>query len=205
MSHQELLLLLLLYPPLTDERLFTDWSSIDSPRERTSQHENIVRNAQSNINQTGNQIEQPGSEPVRSEMRGNTLGDMVTFTSTHRQSSQEGARPNDREVMRSDIEVRNQREEPEMNNVSNNGVRNTQIPISSSGLHEIEIIIGGFPVRTLTRDTIPQLDGPTSVHATGRALENVRNEQEINQRSTIIPRGGYPNEAIVILMITGTL
>ena len=31
------------------------------------------------------------------------------------------------------------------------------------------------------RDMIPQLDGPASIHTTGRALEDVRNEQEITQ------------------------
>ena len=82
-----------------------------------------------------------------------------------------------------------------MNNVGNNGIRNTQIPTSCSGLHDIEIIIGDSPIRTLTRDMIPQLDGPTSICSTGRALENVRNEQEITQGSTIIPREGYPNES----------
>ena len=166
-------------PPPTDERLVTDWSSIDSPRERISQLDNIAGNAKSNINQTDNQTEQPGSETVRSETRGNTLGDIVTLLSTHRQLSQEDARPNDREVMRSDIEVRTQREEPGMNIVSNNGVRDTQILSFQSGLHEIEIIIGGSPIRTLIRDMIPQLDGPASVCTTGRALENVRNEKEI--------------------------
>ena len=69
--------------PTTDERLFTDWSSIESPRERTLQHDNIVRNFASNIDQTDIQTEQPGSEPVRSETRGNTPSDNVTFTSTH--------------------------------------------------------------------------------------------------------------------------
>ena len=93
-------------PPPTDERLLTDWSSIDSSRERTLQCDNIVRNVASNINQTDIQTEQPGSEPVRSETRGNTPGDNVTFTSTCRQCSQEGTRPIDRETMRSDIEVR---------------------------------------------------------------------------------------------------
>ena len=79
MSHQELLLLL---PPPTDDRLFTDWSSIDSPRERTSQHDVSARNTEPNINQPDNQTEQPGSEPARSEARGNTLGDVVTLSST---------------------------------------------------------------------------------------------------------------------------
>ena len=68
-------------PPPTDERLFTDWSSINSLRERTSQHDDLARNAKPNINQTDNQTEQPGSEPVRSETRGNTLGDNVTLSS----------------------------------------------------------------------------------------------------------------------------
>ena len=183
MSHQELLLLL---PPPMDERLFTDWSSIDSPREITSQCDGLSRNVEPNINQPDNQTEQPGSEPVRSEARGNTLGDEVTLTSTYQQSSQEGERPIDREATRSDIEVRTQRGEPRIDNVSSNNEilvsnnRDTQIPTSCSGIssHETEII-GGSPIRTLTRDMIPQLDGPTSVHTRGRALENVRNEQEI--------------------------
>ena len=74
-------------PPPTDERLFTDWSSMDSPRERISQCDNIARHAESNINQTDNQTEQPGPEPARSETRGNTLGDIVTLSSTCQQSS----------------------------------------------------------------------------------------------------------------------
>ena len=183
MSHQELLLLLL--PPPTDDRLFIDWSSIDSPRERMSQHDDSARNAKPNINQPDNQTEQPGSEPVRSETRGNTLGDVVTLSSTCQQSSQEGTRPIDREAMRSDIEVRIQSGEPRIDNVSSNGVlmsndRDNQIPTSHSGLssHETEII-GGSPIRTFTRNMIPQLDGPTSVCTRRRTLKNVRAEQEI--------------------------
>ena len=108
----------------------------------------------------------------------------MTLSSTCQPSSQEGARPIDREAMRSDIEVRTQRGELRTDNISSNGVlvsndRDTQIPTSHSGLssHETEII-GGSLMRTFTRDMIPQLDGPTSVHNRGRALENVRAEQE---------------------------
>ena len=159
-----------------DDRLFTDWSSIDSPRERTSQHDNLARNAEPNINQNDNQTEQPGSEPARSKTRGNTLGNVVTLSSTHQQSSQEGVRPFDREAMRSDIEVRTQREEPRIDNVRGNGAsvfinRDTQIPAPYSGLSSQEIeMIGGSSIRTHTRNMIPQLDGPTSVHTAGRAL-----------------------------------
>ena len=37
-------------PPPADDRLFTDWSSIDSPRERTSQCGVSARNTEPNIN-----------------------------------------------------------------------------------------------------------------------------------------------------------
>ena len=42
---------------------------------------------------------------------------------------------------------------------------------------------------------IPQLDGPTSVRARRRISENAGTEQETIQRSTVIPRGGYPDES----------
>ena len=100
----------------------------------------------------------------------------MTLSSNCQQLSQEGTRSNDREVTRSDTEVRIQREESGRNNVSNDEVRNTHIPTSSSGSHEIEIIIiGGSPLRT-----IPQLDGPASIH-TGRTIEGIRTEPEITQ------------------------
>ena len=38
-------------------------------------------------------------------------------------------------------------------------------------------------------DIIPQLDGPTSVHTRKRL------EQEPIRRTTMIPRGGYPNKS----------
>ena len=72
----------------------------------------------------------------------------MTLSSAYQQSSQEGARPNDGEAMRTDIEVRAQREEPGINSVNNNIVKDTQTSTSHSGSHEIEIIIGGTPIRT---------------------------------------------------------
>ena len=56
MSHQGILLL---HPP-TEDRLFTDWSNRDSPRERTSQCDVSARNTELNIIQTDNQTDQPG-------------------------------------------------------------------------------------------------------------------------------------------------
>ena len=171
-------------PPPTEDRLFMDWSSMDSPRERTSQHDVSARNIELNISQPDNQIDQPGSEPARSEARGNTLGDVVTFPSTCQQPSQVGTRLIDRETNTSEVGVRTQREETRIDNVSSNGVlisnnRDTQIPTSHSGLssHDTEIT-GGSHIRTHNTNMIPQLDGPTSVRTRRRLLENTRIEQE---------------------------
>ena len=69
-------------PPPIEDRLFTDWSSVDSPRERMSQC-NV--STELIINQTDNQTEQPGSEPARIEAMGNTLSDIRTFPSACQQ------------------------------------------------------------------------------------------------------------------------
>ena len=68
--------------PPSEDRLFTDWSSIGSPRERTSPQNASVRDVVPNINQPDNQTVQPGSEPARIEVMGNTLSDVMTFPST---------------------------------------------------------------------------------------------------------------------------
>ena len=109
-------------PPPTEDRLFTDWSSIDSPRERTSQRNVSARNTELNIDQIDNQTDQPGSEPARIKARGNTLGDVVTFSSACRQPSQGGTRLIDRETNTSEVEVRTQREETRIDNMSSNDI-----------------------------------------------------------------------------------
>ena len=50
-------------PPPTEERLFTNWSSIDTPRERITQHNQSTRSAEPNI--TVVQTEQPINGPRR--------------------------------------------------------------------------------------------------------------------------------------------
>ena len=109
-------------PPPTEDRLFTDWSSIDYPRERTSRRNVSARNTQLNINQTNNQTDQPGSELARIEARGNTLGDVVTFPSACQKLSQGGTRLIHRETNMSEVEVRTQREETRIDNMSSNEV-----------------------------------------------------------------------------------
>ena len=87
------------------------------------------------------------------------------------------------------MEVRSLREETRIDTRYSHS-RDVQIPISHSGIssHETDII-GGSPVRPCATDIIPQLDGPISV-CTRR-----RPEQEFVQRTTTIPRRGYPDES----------
>ena len=69
-------------PPLSEDRLFTDWSSLDSPQARTSPQNASVREIEQGINQSDNQTIQPGSEPASIEAMGNALHDNVTSPST---------------------------------------------------------------------------------------------------------------------------
>ena len=52
-------------PPPMEDRLFMDWSSIDSPRERASQCNVSARSVEPNITQTDNQVDQPRLESIR--------------------------------------------------------------------------------------------------------------------------------------------
>ena len=70
-------------PPPMEDRLFTDWSSIDSPRERVSQCNLSARSVEPNITQPVNQTEQPQLDPARNETVENILDDVMTVPSTH--------------------------------------------------------------------------------------------------------------------------
>ena len=52
-------------PPPSDERLFTDWGSLESPCTRTSPQSVPIRRTGQTINQPDNQTTQPGSEPAQ--------------------------------------------------------------------------------------------------------------------------------------------
>ena len=74
--------------PPADDRLFTDWSSTDSPRERVSQCNQSARSVEPNITQPVNQTEQPVVDPAGNEVMGNTLRDVATIPSTRQQLNQ---------------------------------------------------------------------------------------------------------------------
>ena len=111
----------------------------------------------------------------------------MTIPSTHQQLIQVGTRFVDKETNTSELEVRPQREETRTD-IKQTHSRGVQVPTSHSDLpsHDIDIV-GGSPARPHIPDIIPQLDGPTSVLTRRRPL------QEFIQRTTTMPRGGYPD------------
>ena len=170
-------------PPLSEDRLFTDWSSLDSPRASTSPQNASMREIEQDINQPDNQTIWPGSEPAQIEATGNALHDYVTCPSTHQQLDQIGVRLIDMGTNTSDIEVRPQRDGtgvidsddddvqvscPHVNVILPTGM-NEQMHIPHINLlifrYDPESLRGSH---TITHDArmqemIPQLDGPISV------------------------------------------
>ena len=68
-----------MFPP-TEDRFFTDWSSIDSPIERVSQCNQSARSVEPHIPQSVNQTEQLVVNPAGNEAVGNTLSDVDDYT-----------------------------------------------------------------------------------------------------------------------------
>ena len=68
-------------PPPSEERLFTDWSSLESHHARTSPQSVPIRETGQSINQPDNQTTQPRSEPAQIEATGNALCDDINVTS----------------------------------------------------------------------------------------------------------------------------
>ena len=134
-------------PPPPEERLFTDWSSIDSPRERVSQCNQSARSVEPNM--TVIQTEQHTINPEGNEVLGNILSDMMTIPSTCQQLSQVGTRLVDRETSMSEVEVRPQREEMRTD-IKHTHSKGVQVLTSHSNLsfHDIDIV-GGFPSKTM--------------------------------------------------------
>ena len=156
-------------PPPTEERLFTDWSSIDPPRERVTQHSQSARSVEPNT--TVIQTEQPTIDPEEREVLEYILSDVMTIPSTHLQISQVGARFVDRETNTSEVETRPQREETRID-VKHTHSTGVQVSTSHSNLssHDIDIV-GSSPARLCIPDDMLQLDGPASIHAKRRPIQ----------------------------------
>ena len=126
-------------PPRTEERLFTNWSSKDSPRERGTQSVQSGRSVETN--RTVNQAEQTTREPEYNEVLRYVLSDVTPTPSTRIQISQVGARFVDRETNTSGLEIRPPREDVniDIDHVPSRGI---QVPSSNGELssHDNNII-----------------------------------------------------------------
>ena len=147
-------------PPPTEERLFSNWSSIDSPRERVTQHIQSARSVEPNT--TIIQTEQPTIDPEDNVLR-HILSDVTTTPSTHIQIDQVGARLVDRETNTSTVAIRLQREEPRID-IKHTHSKGIQVPTSHSDLssHDTDIVESSL-TRPHIPEIMPQLDGPTSI------------------------------------------
>ena len=128
-------------PPPTEGRLFTDWSSEDSPRERVNQGIQSARSVESN--RTVNQTEQSTRDPEDNEVLRYVLSDVTTTPSAQIQISQVGARFIDRETNTSEVEIRPPREEVRID-IDHTHSRGVQVPSSHSELssHDTNIVEG---------------------------------------------------------------
>ena len=174
-------------PHPTEERLFTNWSSEGSPRERINQQIQSARSIDSR--RTIIPTEQTVREPGDNEVLRYVLSDVTTTPSAQIQISQVGARFIDRETNTSEIEIRPLREEARID-IDHTHSKGLQVPSSHSELSSPDNnIIDSSIARPRIPDIMPQLDGPASVHARRRQpVPEVR-------RKTIIPGGGYPDES----------
>ena len=100
-------------PPPTEERLFTYWSSENSPRERVAQCIQSARSVESH--RTVNQAEQSSRDPEDIEVLRYVLSDVTPTSSAQIQISQVGARFINRKTNTSEVEVRPPREEVRIN------------------------------------------------------------------------------------------
>ena len=93
-------------PSPSEERLFTNWSSSESPHARTSPQSVPIRETGQNINQPDNQTTQPGSEPAYMGAMGNVLSDNVSSPRTCQQPDELGVNMMDMGTNTSVVEAR---------------------------------------------------------------------------------------------------
>ena len=173
-------------PPPADERLFTDWSSEGSPRERENQQIQSARSVESR--RTINHIEQPVREQGDNEVLRYVLSDVTPTPSAQIQISQVGARFIDQETNTSEVEIRPPREEVRTDIIPAHS-KGIQVPSSSNEFSSHNMNIEESMVRPHIPTIMPQLDGPASVC--------MRRKQPVPvvRRRTIIPGEGYPDES----------
>ena len=209
-------------PSPSEDRLFTEWSSLDSPHARTSPQNASLREIEQNINQHDNQTTQPGSEPAQVEAMGNALCDNMSSPSTHQHLDEVGVRMMDTGTNTIDVEVRSQRDGVRvinsdvytqasclLANVLLPTGRSEQMPMSrinqSISGYDPELLRGSHATTQDTgiQESIPQLDRPVSVpsRTRSRLSENMRHKQGYfqegiyHQGTSASCRREYPGES----------
>ena len=169
-------------PPPTEERLFTDWSSEGSPRERTSQHVQLTRSIESR------RTEYITREPGDDEMRRHTLSDVSTTPSAQVQMDPISVRLVDRETNTSQVDIRSYREEVRTDIIHTHS-KGIQVPSSSSEFSSHDMNIEEPLRRPRLPIMMPQLDGPASVRA--------KRKQPVPmiRKGITLSGGGYPEES----------
>ena len=167
-------------PPPTEESLFTDWSSEDSPQERTTQQLQSARNIESRgvINQEQTERESRDVREVR-----HVPESVMTSSSTREQANQVGTGTSDREP-NTVVEIQLTRDE-EIIHAHSQGV---QVPSPNDGLSTPSLHMDKTMERTGIPNIMPQLDGPASV-----CMQ--RRHPLPNTRRTTIPGGGFPDDS----------
>ena len=169
-------------PPPTKERLFTDWSSEGSPRERANQRVQLARSVESR--RTEQTIREPGDDGIIRH----ALNDVSTTPSAQVQIDPVGVRLIDRETNTSEVDIRPIREEVRTDIIHAHSKR-IQVPSSSSEFSSHNMNIEESMGRPRLPSVMPQLDGPASV-----CVKRKQPVPMIRKRTTL-PGGGYPDES----------
>ena len=201
-------------PPPSEDRHFTDWSSLEFPHVRTSPQSVPMRETGLDINQPINQTIQPGSEPAQIGAMGNALCDDINVSSprTCQQLDELGVRMMDMGTNTLDVEVRPHRDgtrvvTSDINVQTPLPIVDVMIPTGREDkvvLPQINLSISGYGPNSL-RDSqlgtsdmraqeiliLPQVDWPVLVPARdydrGRVSDNTRLvEHEYSQGGTYI-------------------
>ena len=200
-------------PHPSDERLFTNWSSLESPCARTSPQSVPIRETGQSINQPDNQTTQPGSEPAQVGATGNALSDNVSSPRACQQPDEVGVRIMDMGTNTSDVEARPHRDGTRVVTLDANiqtpllivdimiptggedQIALPQINLSISGYQPNSLRdsqLGSSDVRAQEISVLPQVDrlvsAPTRGNIRGRILESARiMEWEYSQDGTYLP------------------
>ena len=169
-------------PPPTEERLFTNWSSEGSPRERVNQQIQLAGSVESR------RTEQAVREPEDDEVLRHIPTDTTTTLSARVQIDQVGTRLIDQGTNTSEVDTRPPREEVRTNIIQVHS-KGMQVPSSSSEFSSQYMNIEESMARPQLPFIMPQLDGPSSVC--------VKRKQPVPmvRRRTTLPGGGYPDES----------